>query len=196
MKPALTELSDEQLFGRMRQGDEAAFTALYRRRQGSIYRFSLQMSGNPSVAEEVTQEVFLAVIRGAGQFDVERGNLQAWLFGAARNQVRKHLDAGWRYVSMESDAGDVEAPADGPADSNGSILDSLAREEMLDAVRKAVLTLPPHYREALVLCDLQELPYEQAALALGVGVGTVKSRLNRGRAMLAGRLRAPVGKGA
>jgi len=195
LKPALSELSDEQLFGRVRQGDEAAFTDLYRRCQGSIYRFSLQMSGDPSVAEEVTQEVFLAVIRGAGQFDLERGNLQAWLFGAARNQVRKHLDAGWRYVSMESELDD-DAVSAGPADSNGSILDSLTRAELLDTVRKAVLTLPPHYREAIVLCDLQELPYEQAALALGIEVGTVKSRLNRGRAMLAGRLRAPVGKGA
>ena len=196
MGQLLQNLSDEELFCRLRQGDELAFTTLYRRCQGPVYRFSLQMSGDPAIAEEVTQEVFLALIRGAGQFDGARGNLQAWLFGAARNQVRKHLDAGWRYVSIDDSSDeDATAPAS-PADSAGSILDSLTHQEMVDAVRQGVLSLPPHYREALVMCDLQELSYEQAALALGVAIGTVRSRLNRGRAMLAERLRAPVGKGA
>ena len=188
MRHALERLPDEELFRLLRQGDEQAFTTLYRRCQGPIYRFSLQMSGDAGVAEEVTQEVFMAVIRGSGQFDAGRGNLQAWLYGAARNQVRRHLEAGSRYVPIAEEDESEEVVVDEAA----SVLDSLTHREMIEAVRQGVLALPPHYREAVVLCDLQELSYEQAAAVLEVPVGTVRSRLNRGRSMLAGRLRGSV----
>ncbi|HEV2667679.1 MAG TPA: sigma factor, partial [Blastocatellia bacterium] len=79
--------SDAELLRLMLAGDEHAFTALYRRHKGVIYRFALLMSGQASVAEEVTQEVFLALLRKANRYDPERGSLKAYLCGAARNQV-------------------------------------------------------------------------------------------------------------
>src|SRR5258708_8785705 len=95
-----TEINDIDLLQRVLAGDEESFTALYRRRQGSVYRFALQMSGRSSVAEEVTQEVFLAMIREAGRFDPGRGSLMAYLYGIARNHVLRCLERDRFYVSM------------------------------------------------------------------------------------------------
>src|ERR1700730_17055055 len=98
-----TETGDQDLLSRARAGDEESFTALYRRRQACVYRFALQMSGRPSVAEEVTQEVFLTVIRDAGRFDPRRGTLLAYLYGIARNQVLRSVERDGLYVPMQDD---------------------------------------------------------------------------------------------
>jgi len=181
---------DGELLRRIGRGDEESFTMLYRRRNGAIYRFALQMCGKPEVAEEVTQDVFLTVIRAAKQWNPERGEVISWLFSIARNQVLRHLELGRRYEPLEE--GDGEAlPAGRSAPDNP--LDDLTRGESLEALRVAVLSLPAQYREAVVLCDLQELSYEDAASVLGCPVGTVRSRLHRGRAMLVERLRPRVG---
>jgi RNA polymerase sigma-70 factor (ECF subfamily) len=181
----MTELagrSDEDLLRRMGSGDEEAFGALYQRRQGAVYRFALQMSGSTSVAEEVTQEVFLALIRGDGRFDAGRGSLASWLYGAARNQVLKLVERDRRYEPIDEQALDRE-------DGSAGTLDELTRGEALDALRAAVLGLPPRYREVVVLCDLEEMSYDDAARVLQCATGTVRSRLHRGRALLAGKLR-------
>src|SRR5919205_118047 len=88
----LDALNDEDLLRLAVAGDEAAFTALYRRRQQGVYRFALQMSGSRSVAEDVTQEVFLELVRDGGRFDPERGRLLAFLFGIARNHVLRRIE--------------------------------------------------------------------------------------------------------
>src|SRR6476646_1432910 len=85
-------LSDEDLLGAARGGDEAAFTALYRRRQGAVYRFALHMSGDAAVSEDVTQEVFLALLEGGGRFDPVRGTLLSFLYGIARNLVLRRVE--------------------------------------------------------------------------------------------------------
>src|SRR5260221_11692945 len=102
-----TEINDAELLKRALAGDEESFTALYRRRQGMVYRFALQMSGRRSLAEEVTQEVFLAMIREAGRFDPERGSLMSYLYGIARNHVLRCLERDRLYVPMagEPDGG-------------------------------------------------------------------------------------------
>lgn len=179
----MTGLDDEELLRRMASGDEEAFAVLYRRRQGAVYRFALEMSGSTGVAEEVTQEVFLALIRGDGRYDPSRGPLASWLFGVARNQVLRFVERDSRYERVEDEALEREEPADGP-------LEDLTRGETLRSVRQAVLALPARYREAVVLCDLQEMSYDDAARALDCAVGTVRSRLHRGRALLAGKLRS------
>ena len=86
--------TDDELLMRMRSGDEQAFVALYRRRQAAIYRFALHMSGSGTVAEDVTQEVFLALIREECGFDPERGTLSGYLFGIARKLVLRHMERG------------------------------------------------------------------------------------------------------
>jgi RNA polymerase sigma-70 factor (ECF subfamily) len=178
----MTEItvSEDDLLRRSAAGDEDAFIALYRRRQAGIYRFALHMCGNSAVAEEVTQEVFLAVLRDGGRFNAAKGSAAGYLFGVARNQVLKHLDRHKPYVAI-----DAEAAMDG-----GGPLADLTRAETIERVREAVLSLPAGYRETVVLCDLEEVSYADAATALNVPIGTVRSRLSRGRALLAGKLKS------
>jgi len=181
--------SDDDLLRRIRGGEEAAFTTLYRRWQGPIYRFALRMSSRPAVAEDVAQETFMALIAGADRFDPERGSLSSYLYGIARHRVLRRLEKDGAYVPMEEETDD-ETPRRAASETvQDDPLAELVRRERIDRVRDAVLGLPAHYREAVVLCDLQRLSYEEAAEALGCAVGTVRSRLHRGRGLLVGKLR-------
>ncbi|HXW17961.1 MAG TPA: sigma-70 family RNA polymerase sigma factor [Candidatus Acidoferrales bacterium] len=184
--------SDDDLVRRLLAGEESAFVLLYRRWQGPIYRFALHMSGNGSIAEDVTQEVFMSLIREGSRFDPELGSISAYLFGIARNQVRKRYDRDRHLVPLPESA--VGASEGKPANGNGTHPQlivapvDLSRGETIARVREAVLSLPEHYREVAALCDLQEMSYEEAALALNCAVGTVRSRLHRARALLAEKL--------
>ena len=175
--------SDEHLLLRSAEGDEEAFATLYRRRQGAIFRFALHMSGRDDVAEEATQETFLALIREPGRYENGKGTVASWLFGIARNHVLRLLERHGREVPAEPE---MQAEV---ACHREDLLSRIAREQTIDAIRAAVLSLPQTYREAVVLCDLQEMPYADAAATLGVPVGTVRSRLNRGRGLLLDKLR-------
>jgi RNA polymerase sigma-70 factor (ECF subfamily) len=188
----LSNPNDAELLRSMAAGNEDAFVALYRRRQGAVYRFALQMSGSAAVAEEVTQEVFMALIREGGRYDPARGSLAAYLYGVARNHVLRCLEKDRPYVPM----------ADEPQNDNRQVTPAalvskddpaadLVRRERIESVRRAVLALPPHYREVVVLCDLHEMSYAEAAAATGCAIGTIRSRLHRGRALLAQMLEHP-----
>ncbi|HZD32856.1 MAG TPA: RNA polymerase sigma factor [Candidatus Angelobacter sp.] len=180
----LTEQTDEQLLQMALGGNEDAFTVLYRRRQGPVYRFALHMSGSPHVAEEVTQEVFLFLIQRGCDFDPQRGVLGAYLFGVARNYVRRAMEK-----SYSEAANTTPAEEDDPQlVTNFDPVEDIARSQISTAVWKAVLSLPQHYREVIVLCDLQELTYADASQALGCALGTVRSRLHRAHEMLARKL--------
>ncbi len=180
---------DGDLLRRLAAGDEHAFTALYRGYQGAVYRFALQMSGNAQIAEDVTQEVFLVLMRKAGEFDATRGRLSSWLYGIARNQVLRQLEARGDCVGLGSEEdGDAELPSELVASFDPvEGLTSLQRVEML---REAILSLPPRYREVVVLCELHEMSYAEAAAATGCAVGTIRSRLHRSRALLHSKLAA------
>lgn len=184
-----TTPNDAELLRLMMAGDEAAFTALYRRRQGGIYRFALQMCGSRSVAEDVTQEVFMALIRDAQHYDPSRGSLAAYLYGVARHHVLRRLERDGSYVSMTNEQADEDAQTPEPLIAQHDPLADLARSEMIQAVRQAVLALPAHYREVVVLCDLHEMSYGEAANVLGCAVGTIRSRLHRARSLLLEKLR-------
>jgi RNA polymerase sigma-70 factor (ECF subfamily) len=166
-------------------GDEEAFTALYRRHQGMVFRFALQMSGRTEIAEEVTQDVFMLLMRGRKQYDPALGPLPAFLYGVARNHVRRALERE-RSAPVQIDERELDS---GPA-AEGDVLGSLTRGEQLESLRKAILKLPPLYREAIVLCELHELNYENAAAIMGCPVGTVRSRLHRARALLVAKMGA------
>ncbi len=196
--------SDDRLLRRMRAGDEDAFAHLYREKHPAIYRFALHMSGSSTVAEDVTQEVFMALIRQPERFDPRRGNLNGFLFGIARNHLRKRWDADRRLVPFAGNVDDLDnllfaAPATNGRSANGNghatssmpapAHDEFASTEAVSRVRQAISTLPENYREAVVLCELEEMTYDEAALALGCPVGTVRSRLHRGRALLLEKLR-------
>jgi len=185
----LTHLTDDDLLRLMASGNEAGFTVLYRRRHPAVYRFALQMSGSPSLAEEVTQEVFLTLLSEQSNYDGKKGPLAAYLYGIARRQV-------WRRLAQRR----MHLPIPGPDEEEARTPESLiahseverdlARDEALGWLRRAVLALPAGYREVVVLCDLHELSYAEAARILKCAVGTVRSRLHRARALLSEKLAA------
>lgn len=184
-----TTSSDDELLRLMLAGDEDAFVTLYRRRQGGVYRFALQMSGSESVAEDVTQEVFMVLMREAERYNPERGSLTAYLYGIARNFVLRHLSKDRNSVQITDDCEDENRPLAHQLVSQDDPLGDLTRSETIVSVRQAVLNLPAHYREVVVLCDLHEMSYAEAAEALGCAVGTIRSRLHRARALLVDKLR-------
>ena len=182
MKPISPD-DEEELFIRSRSGDEEAFLALYRQRQGSIYRFALHMSGSAATAEDITQEVFLALIRDDCGYDPEKGPLAAYLFGIARNLLHRRLESDF---GVWHGGGRSRHPAE-PA-VTADPLAAITKAEELRALRRAVRALPIRYREIVVLCELEELDYAAAADLLGCAVGTVRSRLHRARALLVKKL--------
>jgi RNA polymerase sigma-70 factor (ECF subfamily) len=182
--------SDDELLQLMTAGDEEAFVTLFRRRQGSVFRFALLMSGCPATADDVTQEVFLALLREARQYDSSRGELLTYLYGIARKQVLRALKRNRPFTQLVDETDNEEPAPIRHLISQADPLNELTRNEMAGAVRQAVLALPARYREAVVLCDFQEMSYAEAARALDCSVGTISSRLNRARSLLARRLRA------
>jgi RNA polymerase sigma-70 factor (ECF subfamily) len=185
--PSEPRPDDELLMG-VSRGDAGALAALFRRRQRDVYGFALHMTGSAAVAEDITQEVFVAVMRDAGRFDPSRATTIAWLCGIARNHVKRRLERDRPAIMLDLE--DAQAEVAGPWPDPTA---ELARARDIDAVRRAVASLPVRYREVIALCDLQELSYADAAAAIGCAVGTVRSRLHRGRALLALKLSAAHG---
>jgi len=175
MKNGRMRQTDEELYRRLRGGDKSALAELYERHEGALYRYGLCMSGSRSIAEETVQEVFCRLISGAGRFDERRGTLEAWLYGVARNLARR-MD---RYGAAEPAA---------EAASGHDLLGELLEDERTVSLYRALDELPSRYREAVLLCDLEERSYEAAAKLLQCPVGTVRSRLHRARLLLSTRL--------
>jgi RNA polymerase sigma-70 factor (ECF subfamily) len=188
MIKALTNPGDDELLRLMIAGDAGAFEMLYERRQAGVYRFALRMSGSEALAEDVTQDVFIALMRDGWQYDSTRGSVAAYLYGMARNRVLRRLERDRNFVSMADEMDDEEATMGEKFITREDPLTELTRNEIIDSVRQAILALPTHYREVVVLCNLQEMSYDEAASVIGCAVGTVRSRLHRARAMLIEKL--------
>jgi RNA polymerase sigma-70 factor (ECF subfamily) len=184
MRPGTVE-SDDDLLSRIQSGDEQAFMALYHRRQAALYRFALHMSGSAAAAEDVTQEVFLVLLREGCGYDPGRGTLSGYLFGVARKHVLRHVERSRGDVALEAENDDTPLPQ---LAVNDDPLIDLTRREGIESLRRAVQALPRRYREVVVLCDLEEVDYADAAIALGCPIGTVRSRLHRARALLLEKL--------
>ena len=176
------ESSDAALLAEAAAGDETAFVELYRRRRDDVYRFAYALSRSRSFAQDATQEVFLQVLENAGRFDAAKGTARAWLLGCARHVVIDRL----RAENRRSD----EAPEQTTATDHEL---RVLNEQRLVRLHAAIARLPLEYREALVLCELAELPYAEAAAVLDCPVGTVRSRLHRARGLLTASLRAAEG---
>lgn len=179
------ELSPDRALGiRVRRGEEKALGETYATWGRALYRFGLAMTGSPERAEEALQETFMQLIRKPDAYDPDRGALESFLFGVMRHMVLKQLGKERGHLALEEWDGADESTGAAP------LLEGVAREERVAAVREAVLELPEHYREAVVLCDLEEMKYEDAASVLGCALGTIRSRVNRGRSLLRERLAA------
>jgi RNA polymerase sigma-70 factor (ECF subfamily) len=174
---------DDVLIERISAGDRDAFAELYRRHHSDICRFATHMSGSSTAAEDIVHEAFVAVINSASRYRPGRTTAKLWLLGIARNHARR-ARAVRPTVSLhdqaQTEAAELAVEVDPVAD--------LDRRRHLAALRRAVLGLPVRYREAVVLCDLHELSYTDAATTMGCAIGTVRSRLHRGRVLLARQL--------
>jgi RNA polymerase sigma-70 factor (ECF subfamily) len=174
---------DAGLLDRARRGDDAAFSALYERYQRAIFSYAAHMCGRQA-GDDIVQETFLAVLKKGGSYDRSKGTVAAYLFGIARHFVFRQLASSREPLSEEN--GELEAIPGADA----TILDELTREELVAAVRVAVQELQPVFREAVVLCELQELDYATAAEIVGCPVGTIRSRLYRAKWLLTKKLAA------
>ncbi|HWN39336.1 MAG TPA: RNA polymerase sigma factor [Gammaproteobacteria bacterium] len=172
--PASNDRVDMRLLAEIVAGVEQSFVELYRRRHNDVYRFAFAMAKSRSFAQDVTQEVFLNVLENASRFDSEKGTVRAWLFGCARHVTLDRLRLERRWTD--------DMPADlGTLDSDERLL----ADQRVERLHAAIARLPLEYREALVLFELQELTYAETATVLDCPIGTVRSRLHRGRVLLA-----------
>jgi RNA polymerase sigma-70 factor (ECF subfamily) len=174
--PTADPMSDAALLAQVAAGGEAAFVAVYRRHRDDVYRFAYAMAKSASAAQDVTQEVFLNVLENAARFDPEKGSARAWLLGCARHVILDRLRLERRWAAAD------QAPEETVPCANE---DRVLAEQRLDRLHAAIAALPIEYREALVLCELQELTYAECAAVLECPIGTVRSRLHRARLLLA-----------
>jgi RNA polymerase sigma-70 factor, ECF subfamily len=174
--------SDIDLMRRTAAGDREAFETLYRTHHATVYRFARLMTGSTGIAEDIVQEVFLSVMRDASRYDPARASLTTYLYGSARHHTRRRLMRDRFFVRLDDQA-DLCLTAASP-----TAADDLMRQRDVQHLRRAIVRLPARYREVIVLCDLQDVSYADAAQALGCAVGTIRSRLHRARHLLADKL--------
>jgi len=170
--------TDEVLLESAGDGDQRAFLELYERHREPVFRFAYRLLGSVELAEDVTHDCFLSLIRKPENFRAERGSLRTYLFAAARNLALKHFRATGREASLD----DVEVEPEVAPSSQP--LRRLLDEELVDRVREAVLDLPPLQREALVLFQYEGLSLTEIAQITNADVGAIKGRLFRARERL------------
>ena len=168
-------------------GDEAAFLALYEKLKSGLFRYAFYMTNSRAAAEEVTQEVFICLLKEGRNYREDRGDVGAFAFGMARNFVRRMERRERTCEPLPGDhalAGLSSRLVSAPEALPGQLI----RNQVVERVHSAIATLPDHYRQAVVLCDLCELSYEEAASRLQCALGTIRSRLYRAHALLAEKL--------
>lgn len=188
-------VSDDPVFvEKLRAGDAAAFDTLVDRYSGDIYALLYRLTQNAEEAADLTQDTFLKALRSLGGFRGDSG-LKTWLFRIAINESRNRF-RWWKRrrkdatISLDAMMGTGERTvSDTLADSGQSPEDTALANEREYALQAALLDLADVYREAVILCDIEGCSYEETAAALGVGIGTVKSRISRGREELRRRLK-------
>lgn len=184
--PSMPVDADHAELRRARNGDEQAFTSLYRRHSPAVYRFAWLLTGSESLANDVTQDTFIELLDGADGFNPARGSLAAYLCGIARFRAYRLMD---RRLDVVADIENVQ-PAAGEDAVPDLPLDALERARALGRLYAAIRRLPAPYREVLILVELQEMAYADAAAVVGIELGTVRSRLSRAKARLADMLRS------
>lgn len=184
----LSSRSDAELLHLALHGDEPAFLVLYQRLKGNIFRYAFYMTNSSSAAEEVTQEVFISLLKDGRNYRPDRGEVAAFAFGMARNFVRRIERRERSYQPIPPDQA-LETLSGNLISGSESLPGQMIRGELVDRVQAAVASLPDHYRQVVVLCDLCEISYADAAAQLECPIGTVRSRLNRAHTLLAGKLK-------
>jgi len=191
--PARSE-AEELFVDRLRAGDREAFDQLVTRYTPDIYGFLCRMTRDPEEASDITQDTFLRAFKAISRFRGD-SSVKTWLFRIAINQSRNRF-RWWKRrkrdatVSLDAISGSAERPLTEvlPSDARTPEEDAIRREQGR-AIVEAISELPEHYRETIVLCDVQGFQYDEIASILGINLGTVKSRISRGREELRKRLK-------
>ena len=175
-------ITDELLLERAGRGDQAAFLLLYEKHRTAVFRFAYRLLGEVAIAEDITHDCFLSLMRKPGNFDPDLASLRTYLYSAARNLAMKAFRSQGRETALDDLSEYPAAPRrEGP-------LRRLLEQELVAKVREAVADLPPLQREALVLFEYEGLPLNEIAIVAGTDVGAVKSRLHRARGRLRNQL--------
>jgi RNA polymerase sigma-70 factor (ECF subfamily) len=167
--------TDEALLARACRGEEAAFLALYERYREPIYRFAYRLLGSAALAEDITHDCFVSLLRRPEGFDPTRASLRTYLYAAVRNLAlkqfrRPRLEVTLDELQVEPRATEAQQP-----------LRQLLAAELSAAVRRAIDRLPQLQREALILFEYEELSLAEIAAVVEADVGAVKARLARAR---------------
>ena len=182
------EPSDEHLVSLSKDGSLDAFNSLVERYQAAVYNLCLRLIGDRAAAEDATQEAFISAYRSISRF--EGGNLRSWLLRIAANQSKDELRRRLRrgpHDSLSVNTGPDDAPIDLP-DPSETAGDYIERMAVGHGIQQALLQLPFEQRQAVLLSDLHGYHYEEIARIAGSSIGTVKSRIHRGRERLRGIL--------
>jgi RNA polymerase sigma-70 factor (ECF subfamily) len=171
-------MTEDKLLKKACRGDETAFLLLYERHRDGLYRFLYRLSGSAELAEDLTQDCFLSLVRQPERFDPSRASLRTYLYAAARNLALKH------FRQMGHEAALDELPEERPVPDRREPLQQLLEEELVSEVRQAIAHLPPLQREAMILFEYEGLSLAEIAAVVETDVGTVKARLHRGRERL------------
>ncbi|HQX55580.1 MAG TPA: sigma-70 family RNA polymerase sigma factor [Pyrinomonadaceae bacterium] len=185
---------ESELLEKLKANDAAAFDEFVDKYSGDVFSLLYRLTENADDAAELTQETFLNAFRSMSKFRGESG-LKTWLFRIAVNESRNRF-RWWkrrkrdRTISLDATIGDSEMTlSDTIADRGLSPEGEALARERRAALNSALLDLPIAFREAVILCDIEGLTYDETALALDIGIGTVKSRISRGREELRRRLK-------
>lgn len=184
----LASRSDAELLQLALAGDEGAFLLLYEKLKAGIFRYAFFMTASKSAAEEVTQEVFLLLLGEGRKYRADLGDVGAFAFGIARNIVRR-VERRERVYEPLPESYTLEQFSRGLVSEPEGLPGQMIRGELVAKVQAAIASLPDHYRQVVVLCDLCELSYGDAAQRLRCAVGTIRSRLNRAHSLLAQKLK-------
>jgi len=174
---------DEALLKRAGEGEQAAFLELYERYRDPIFRFAYRLLGSVEVAEDVTHDCFLSLIRKPGNFRPELASLKTYLYAAARNLALKHFRDQGRETGLD------EVSEEPKESSRRGPLRKVLDEELATQVREAILSLPPLQREAVILFEYEGLSLNEVAAVAGTDAGAIKARLYRAREGLRRMLR-------
>ena len=193
-QPAAALIEEPLFIDKLKAGDAAAFDTMVDRYSPEIFRLLYRLTENAEEASDLTQDTFLRAYRSIGKF---RGDseLKTWLFRIAINESRNRF-RWWKRrkrdltISIDSTLGSSDLTvSDTLADRSQSPEEAALAREREYALKTALLEMPDIYREVVVLCDIEGFSYEETAEALGVRLGTVKSRISRGREELRRRLK-------
>jgi RNA polymerase sigma-70 factor (ECF subfamily) len=176
------QVTDEQLLKQAANGDTAAFQTLYERYRNPIFRFAYRLLGSVATAEDVTHDCFLSLIKEPGRFDSAKASLRTYMYAATRNLAAKRYNSFARETDLE---GLNEEPL--AADRHEPIRQVLD-DELAGEVDRAIASVPPLQREALVLFEYEDLSLAEIAQVVGADSGAVKARLFRARETLRVRL--------